>query len=309
MSHTQNINQPNSTTDIRQSKNPFRGWRKWALAILLLTAAGIYASTKLAPNLSHAAELAGGEFTHHNSFANSGIVPRIKGVILAMAGQNHSFNILQFDGGQPKDKWLKQHRSQLADLNMLTMHLRNGAITDQGLKTLEGMKSIQHLGLSCCALSDTAVESLTKMPNLLYADLSCTGISAEAVQRLTKSTQLAGLAIDKTQATDSFLKHLATLPKLEMLTIVGATDETIEFVDPNWMVTRLTLMEAKITTASLPKLKALGCVQNISFAEDSITNEQIDSIRRDWPGTIIQRLSEHRFLEHANRIANEKDAN
>lgn len=308
MNPAENPPNPNSPPTKQPFKSPFSGRHKWGIAILLLTVVGVLAVVRMGPSLPQAAELAGGTFTHKGPMTSGGLVTRIQGLMLSMMGVPNDYSILQFDGGPLKDEWLRKHYSELDGLNILTLHLRDQAVSDAGLKALEGMKSIQQLAVSCNTLSDEAVDSMITMRKLMVVDLSCTGISDDALQKLSALPQIQGLGIDQTQATETGLDHLQALPKLQMLTIVGATDETLALIDPDWQVQRLSLLEANLTEASLPKLNQIKGLQLLSFAEDSVSDEQLQSFRSGLSGHVVQVITEERFRRYRDRAANAASA-
>ena len=297
---------PNQTSSPTKqgSESHFSGKGKWGIFLLLLMAVGVFAVGRMKSNLRLEAELAGGTFQHRGPLNRVGLMNRIEGLVTSMMGRTTSFSILEFDGGPPKDEWLKLHYSELDGLNMLTVHLREQAVTDAGVRSLEGMKSIRQLGASCNTLSDEAIDSIITMPKLLVVDLSCTGISDDALQKLSALPQIQGVGIDQTQATETGLKHLEALPKLQMLTIIGATDKTLALMDPNWQVQMLYLKEANLTEASVPKLNQIKGLQLLSFAEDSVSAEQLKTLRSKLPGHLVQVNTEERFRKYRERAAN-----
>lgn len=289
-----------SATPSTGKGRPGRGW-KWIIVLSLLLIVGLVVVWRMRSDLSESAALAGGQFTHHDPLDRVGLINRIEGLVSSMMGVDSGFSILFFRGGPPKDEWLEEHYADLRDLKILTIHMQDGAVTAAGIKALEGMQSIQQLAVSCSSLPDKAVDSIVTMPNLLHVDLSYTGISDNALEKLSASPQLVGVGIDQTQATAIGLKHIAALPKLRMLTIVGATDETLALIDPAWQIPPLALMEANITEASLPKLKQIQRIQVLSFSEGWLTDEQLATFRIELPGQVIQVLSEQRFINYRKR--------
>jgi Leucine rich repeat len=70
----------------------------------------------------------------------------------------------------------------LTDLN-----LGNTKITDAGLKTLEGLKNLEHLLIHDTKVTDAGLKELTGLTNLQYLYLGGTGVTEASVAALGKA--------------------------------------------------------------------------------------------------------------------------
>jgi Leucine-rich repeat (LRR) protein len=131
------------------------------------------------------------------------------------------------------------------------LNLRGTKITDAALETLAGVKSLESLDVGYAQLTDAGPEHLTALANLRRLSLGGNKLTAAGLQFLREEPRLSYLDISGTQRTDSGLWSI-TLTSEGVEAIATVTD----LVDLNLGGTAISAGGLK-TLASLPRLERL----------------------------------------------------
>jgi Leucine-rich repeat (LRR) protein len=108
--------------------------------------------------------------------------------------------------------------------------LNETQVSDEGLKHLSGLTSLQKLWLQNTQISDEGLKHLNSMSNLIWLYLDNTQVSDEGLKSLTSLANLSWLALNDTQISNEGLKHLSDLTNLEILELQNTqvTDEGVK---------------------------------------------------------------------------------
>ena len=107
------------------------------------------------------------------------------------------------------------HLRKLPNLYYLT--LQEVAITDDGLRHLEGL-GIEELALPMTQISDRGIIHLARMPALVRLNLALTGVTDAAIPDLAKLKNLRALCLSGTSVSDAGCRKLRNaLPNLKYL--------------------------------------------------------------------------------------------
>ncbi len=90
-------------------------------------------------------------------------------------------------------------------------------ITDEGMAALQGLTSLERVGLSCSSIQN--LEVLAALPQLKTLELAETQISDASIEVLSRSPSIRSLSLQRTGLTDRSLEHLAALSTLRELTV------------------------------------------------------------------------------------------
>ena len=185
----------------------------------------------------------------------------------------------------------------------------NNSIKDADLATLPNMPNLKVLDLRCCSnVTDEGIKTVVQIPNLKVFKARLSPISNQGIKELLKAKNLTGLILEDcnlindqglallanntklkelnfsrlTGIGKEGVKHLATLPNLEMLTLRGTfldneTLKTLATGPAGQSIKRLKLCEIDVyqdgiaALATLPKLKWLEISQNGSISDEVAT--------------------------------------
>ena len=93
----------------------------------------------------------------------------------------------------------------------------NKGVDDEGLKHLQGLRSLRSLDLRSTRISHVGLEHVEGLTSLVSITLSYTNVTDSGLARLKNLTNLTHLILDQTQLSDEGLQHLKGLTKLETL--------------------------------------------------------------------------------------------
>jgi len=135
------------------------------------------------------------------------------------------------------------------------LNLEDANITNEGLKYLTGMKSLQVLYLPRLS-SDAGMPQIAKIKTLKALYFKDNYISDDGLKYLAELENLEELALDGKRITDNGLKHLANLPKLHYLFLQRKfTDDGMQYLK------------------DIPNLKTLNV-----YSSEKLTDEGLKSI-------------------------------
>ncbi|HEY7326946.1 MAG TPA: M56 family metallopeptidase [Gemmataceae bacterium] len=129
---------------------------------------------------------------------------------------------LGLQGNALSDEGLR-HLQGMKQLRGLWIGMSRMPITDAGIKHLAGLTMLEQLDLQRANLSDEGVAALKNLKNLRHLDISIgrgpgdKQITDASVDTLTALTNLQVLMLLSTHITDRGAKRLSELPKLKML--------------------------------------------------------------------------------------------
>lgn len=124
---------------------------------------------------------------------------------------------LDFHCSQVNASWLKYLR-RLKSLRSLNIG-GSLVLTNEGLKELAELKSLQGLYLFYAPVTDEGLKELAGLKNLQALDLSHTRMTGSGLKDLAGLKSLQALNLGGTQVTDSGLKQLAGLKSLQWLNL------------------------------------------------------------------------------------------
>jgi Leucine Rich repeat len=104
------------------------------------------------------------------------------------------------------------------------------AITDTGLKHLEGLTELEHLSIRRADITDEGLRSISGLSELRELYLNGTKVTSAGMAHLETLTRLEGLTLTDSQVGDDGLQPLGRLPALRDLSLIGTqvTDVGLE---------------------------------------------------------------------------------
>lgn len=99
------------------------------------------------------------------------------------------------------------------------IELKNTKITNDSLKNLAKMPSLNQLIISNNDISDDGIKSLTPLKNLNQLDLADTKITSKCVPYIKSFPKLRVLSLNKTNITETAIREIASMRSLEFFTL------------------------------------------------------------------------------------------
>lgn len=149
--------------------------------------------------------------------------------------------------------------------SLTTVIVRDVPISDEGLRAIQHLGELRHLGLFGTKVTDPGLEFLRRLPALEELDLSGPGITDAGLAHLAKSRQLRRLTLFRTSVTDAGLKHLLDLSQLNALALVGG----------------------RVSDAGLETLKQLRSSLILSLLETDVSPEGVQRFRLSRPDVAV----------------------
>ncbi|MBA3993176.1 MAG: hypothetical protein C0469_06575 [Cyanobacteria bacterium DS2.3.42] len=97
------------------------------------------------------------------------------------------------------------------------------AVSDYGIKVLEGCHNLKELHLVETSVTDKGLASLANLRSLKWLSIDTADVTDSGIMQLKNLNQLEGLQLVKTGCSDDGLAILLNLPHLEYLEISGCT--------------------------------------------------------------------------------------
>ncbi len=178
---------------------------------------------------------------------------------------------LSFTGTQVTDEGLKG----LAGLKSLqVLYLAGTQVTDAGLKELAMLKSLQVLDLYKTQVTDAGLKELAALKNLQFLDLNRTQITDVGLKDLAGLNSLQLLYLANNKVTDVGLKELAGLNSLQTLYLEGTqvTDAGLKELAGLRSLQRLDLSSTQVTGVGLKELTAMKSLQRLDLSSTPVTD-------------------------------------
>lgn len=158
---------------------------------------------------------------------------------LRLSGEGISDNIMPTVGGLKKLRELSLHeplpKKKITDegvkslsglKNLEILELESTGVTDQCLATIGNLSTLTHLNVSNTKIAGSGMKHLLKLKNLKTLRLIQTPLGDEGVQEIARIDSLRNLSIASTNVTDVGLKEIAAMSGLEYLFIGRNTRAT-----------------------------------------------------------------------------------
>ena len=164
----------------------------------------------------------------------------------------------------------------------------NNNVTDEGLKQLSKLKSLELLVLNSVHITDQGLEILSELPLLNHLILDG-NFTNNAILYLKDIPSLKTLKIDAKRFNDQGMQNISGLTQLENLNvhwIEGITDDGISYLRDIPSLKSIDIGHAKLTDRAMLDLKQIETLEYIKLPNYGITD------------TGIQHISELRNLRH-----------
>jgi hypothetical protein len=121
-------------------------------------------------------------------------------------------------------KWLHPLRDAIGEEafgEVTGVQLMDTAVTDDDLRHLAAVPTIEYVNLARTRVTDAGLVHLRVCPRLNHLNLDGMAITDAGLAELTRYQDLESLSLSGTKITDAGLEHLAKLPKLKELWLRG----------------------------------------------------------------------------------------
>lgn len=154
-----------------------------------------------------------------------------------------------------------------------SLHLEGNGISDDGLKYVGNLYSLEELDLGGLSVGDAGIEYLLNLNQLRFVNLP-SGISGNGLARLASLPNLESLWINQGRIADDDLRCLASLTHLRQLWFwqTAITDDQLRSVGKLKSLECLLLDNAPISDVGLAKLRGLTRLKKLHLAGTNITD-------------------------------------
>ena len=165
-------------------------------------------------------------------------------------------------------KFNNKYMHVLAEFTSLkSLNVNDLAITDDGLKKINKLKSLEQLYLIRTKITDDGMREIAELTNLNLLDLNFTRITDAGLKHVSQLKNLKSLHLCGSSITDKGLKELAGLENL----------------------TYLELVETKVSDDGLKTLSELKNLKTVFLNRTNTTHQGVDELKQALPNLQISR--------------------
>jgi hypothetical protein len=224
---------------------------------------------------------------------------------LRLVGGTDSFHI-RANGTQFGDEDLARLVQNYGKL-IWGLDIRNTNVTDEGLRHLTGLPSLEQLVLGNDDLSgfrgmlpnepptspitDAGLVHLRDLPQLMSLNFSGLPITDAGLASIGDLPKLGALYLSRTKVQGQNLAKLKSLPKLAILYLDNSevTEKALSQLAGGSNLQFLSLNRLSLTAEALKTLKALPQLRQLEIIGCGLLDEEVDDLRTSKPGLKIQR--------------------
>ncbi len=172
---------------------------------------------------------------------------------------------------------------RLPHLRRLYLDWTSNKVTDEGVKHLAGLTSLEELALDYTRVTDSGAHFLLNLTSLRSLSLNRTLVGDQAMSLIGKLFSLRELNLSETKVTDTGLNRLSdVLPCLTWFSVwgTGVTDTGMPcLARAEKLVDHLGLGELPITDEGLRHLRGLHALRDLRLCGTRITDSGLESLR------------------------------
>lgn len=163
------------------------------------------------------------------------------------------------------------------------IYLEGPAVTDAGIRNLEGSDRLTHFQLTNTNVTDSGIKELLKFPNLKTLDLSGSTITNRAIDHIVRFENLTTLDLSNTQISDHGIQKLANSKSLEDLTLsnLKTSDQSFDAFNRFRKLKTLNLLHMQIDDLNAKDLAKIKTLKELVLLECTISGNCLDHINQN----------------------------
>jgi hypothetical protein len=171
----------------------------------------------------------------------------------------------------------------------VTMISFSDGLTDADMACLGKLTRIDTLALNPSNVSDVGLTHLSRLTSLrwlsIHSSFSSTDALVVRLQRHKVPSRLRGLNLDRSDVTDSGLKHLDHLPDLELLGLdgTGVTDMGLGHLGRLTALYYLFLNDTQVSDEGLVHLKGMVNLARLHLKGTKVTAAGVSELKKALP--------------------------
>jgi Leucine Rich repeat len=185
------------------------------------------------------------------------------------------------------------------------IHLGNTKVTDEGLRSLQGLSHIRNLGLGeegpwdfsrhplpeASRITDAGLAHLAGLKQLQTLHIRGLVVTDAGLESLAGLTGMHALALSRTRVQGPGLASLRSLPMLGYLELDGSTvtGKGLGFLSSLKSLGILSLKGVPLTDEGLTSLKALPSLNNLDIHGSGLSDDQVKDLQKSNPKLKIER--------------------
>jgi internalin A len=168
--------------------------------------------------------------------------------------------------------------------NLKGFHIYFGTgneITDDGLKILSRMQSLEEVSLGGGSITDAGLEHLKGLKKLNYLLLWGDRFNGNGLAHLRESPALRVCNFGSVYITDESLKHLAAMPHLENLSLardVKISDRGMALLGKSRTLRKLDIQGTQVSAQGVEYLAKVKTLEHLELPESSMTDATVSSV-------------------------------
>lgn len=233
------------------------------------------------------------------AFGGTATIHVVRPGLLGFIGRAETYEA-RFDGPKYDDATLAGLVASYGP-RISNLSLQQTSITDEGLRHLEGMTNLIHLGIYYYPsgrgwpvvqprISDAGLAHLAKLPQLHTLDLHGVPITDAGLAVVKNLPSLSFLMLMNTDIQGPGLVHLQSHPTLGSLWISGGmlTDDDLKALAGVTSLQTLSLQGVALPPEQLPLLLKLPRLTNLGLQGCGLLDVEVDALRKARPSLKIQ---------------------
>jgi Leucine-rich repeat (LRR) protein len=173
---------------------------------------------------------------------------------------------------------------KLANIPTMTrLWLSRSAITDEVFAPVGKLTKLRSIGFTRTVMTDDGLKSLAGLKELRKLNLSgdSTRATPASLSVLANLTNLEELSLSKWELTDASLQSISGLKKLKKLTFFGSNvnDAGLAHLKGMTALNELNLEESKVTNAGLAHLSGLTNLKQLTLRDTAITDAGLTHLK------------------------------
>ena len=165
-------------------------------------------------------------------------------------------------------------KAVMKDGALIEVSLRGTAVSDEQLRSFEGLSKLRSLNLDGAEIGDLGVQALSALP-LMELSLNNTGVSDAGLEYIAKIGTLEKLRLDNTLIEGPGLSQLKSLGKLRELSLLGCPvkNDGVAVLEHLKELRRLSVASTDIKDDGMKFIGALSNLEYLDLTSTDITDK------------------------------------
>ena len=202
--------------------------------------------------------------------------------------------------------------AKLAGLKLVDLSLDNTTVTDEALKSLTAMPSLETLWLDNTRITEEGLKHLIKLPKLRYLCVNSSQITDRGIQTISEISGLTMLEMNDTEITDDGIQSIGKLKELKRFwgANTKVSDDGVRALSGLIELRELLLRGTEVTDASIPYFNKLARLEQLDISGTKVSDVglsrlSVPSLKQiDLRGTNVSAAGVEEFRTRHQKLEN-----